>query len=158
MTEQDWRMVADIYREGIGTGLATFQTDIPSYSSLNNSHLERCRLVLEDKGNLFGWTALSPVSSRCVYAGVCEISIYVANKARNKGIGERLLNALIAESEKHGIWMLQSGIMQNNMASIRLHMKCGFRVVGYRERIGKDINGAWRNTVLMERRCASDTI
>ena len=158
MTQQDWPQVAQIYEEGISTGIATFQSDIPTYSAWNNSHIESCRLVAEENGEILGWTSLSPVSSRCVYAGVCEVSVYVANSAKRKGIGSGLLNALITESEKQSIWMLQSGIMQNNVASIRLHEKCGFRMVGYRERIGKDINGNWRNTVLMEHRCVYDDI
>lgn len=158
MTQQDWQQVAQIYEEGISTGIATFQSDIPTYSAWNNSHIESCRLVAEENGKILGWTSLSPVSSRCVYAGVCEVSVYVDDCAKRKGIGSKLLNALIAESEKQGIWMLQSGIMQNNVASIRVHEKCGFRMAGYRERIGKDINGKWCNTVLMEHRCTSDDI
>ena len=113
-------------------------------------------MVVEDEDGICGWVALSPVSSRCVYAGVCEVSVYVSKVARAKGVGTLLLDTVIAESEKQGIWTLQSGIMQNNNASIHLHEKCGFRMVGYRERIGKDHNGIWRNTVLMERRSGND--
>jgi len=136
--------------------LATFQFEIPIYSVWDANHLLVCRLVVEDEDGICGWVALSPVSSRCVYAGVCEVSVYVSKVARAKGVGTLLLDTVIAESEKQGIWTLQSGIMQNNNASIHLHEKCGFRMVGYRERIGKDHNGIWRNTVLMERRSGND--
>lgn len=156
MTEGDWPAVVKIYQEGINTGISTFQTCCPSYEEWNASHLKACRLIAFEGNNILGWSALSPVSSRCVYKGVAEISIYIAETARSKGVGTSLLNAIIKESENEGIWTLQSGIIQNNTASLKLHKKCGFREVGYRERIAKDRLGNWRNTVLME--CRSDTI
>lgn len=152
MSEQDWPDVAEIYRQGIATGRATFQSEVPEYREWNASHLPICRLAAVDDGKVAGWAALSGVSSRCVYRGVAEVSIYIAEGKRKNGIGQRLLDALIAQSEKAGIWTLQSGIMEDNLASVRLHEKCGFRKVGYRERIGRDIGGQWRSTVLMERR------
>jgi phosphinothricin acetyltransferase len=148
--------VSKIYSDGIKTNIATFQVDCPTYEEWDCSHFKNCRLVIEDAGGVVGWSALSPVSSRCVYGGVAELSIYISENHRGKGFGKSLLTALAAESEKAGFWTLQSGIMQDNLASIRLHEKCGFRMVGYRERIGKDKFGVWRNTVLMERRIVSD--
>lgn len=152
MTEQDWPDVADIYRQGIATGKATFQSEIPEYKDWNASHLPVCRFVAEADGKTAGWTALSGVSSRCVYRGVAEVSIYIAEDFRGNGVGQKLLQYLITESEKAGIWTLQSGIMEDNLASICLHEKCGFRKVGCRERIGRDCSGRWRSTVFMERR------
>ncbi len=152
MTENDWPVVAEIYREGIATGKATFQTEIPAFGDWDAAHIEECRYVAVLDTKIVGWVALSKVSSRCVYAGIAELSIYIAEDARKKGIGQKLLNTLIEESEKAGYWTLQSGIMEDNEASIKLHEKCGFRKVGYRERIGKDSSGKWRSTVLMEKR------
>lgn len=150
--QNDWPYIVSIYQQGIDTNMATFQTTIPDYTSWDESHLKACRSVLIFKGQIVGWVALTPVSSRCVYAGVAEISIYIDNAFKGKGLGTRLLNHIITESEQNGIWTLQAGIMQDNEASIALHKKCNFREVGYREKIGKDKNGNWRNTVLMERR------
>ena len=158
MTAKDWNAVAQIYKDGMDTGLATFQSEIPAYSDWDSNHLKDCRLVAVDEGIVCGWVALSPVSSRCVYAGVCEVSIYVAAQYHKKGVGTLLLKAALTKSEALGIWTLHSGITENNLASIRLHEKCGFRMVGYRERIGKDSTGTWRNTVLMEHRCAADEV
>lgn len=158
MTRQDWTDVARIYKEGIETGLATFQSSIPTYEEWNKTYLPFCRLVAEENGTLLGWIAISRVSTRCSYVGVCEISIYVSTTARRKGIGRTLLEAVIAQSEAHGMWTLQSGILQDNQASIALHESMGFRMVGYRERIGKDRQGRWRNTVLMERRSLKDDV
>lgn len=152
MNGNDWSCVSDIYRQGIETGKATFQHEIPSFKEWNTAHIQECRLVAVLDGKVAGWVALSKVSSRCVYAGVAEVSIYIAEKARGMGIGKQLLNQLIQESEKAGFWLLQSGIMEDNETSIGLHETCGFRKVGYRERIGRDNNGRWRSTVLMERR------
>lgn len=152
MNEQDWPNVAEIYRQGIATGKATFQSEIPKYKDWNASHLPNCRFVAVADGKVAGWVALSGVSSRCVYGGVAEVSVYIAENNRKKGIGQKLLEYLIDQSEKAGVWTLQSGIMEDNLASIHLHEKCGFRNVGYRERIGRDISGHWRSTVLMERR------
>lgn len=156
MREADWPFVADIYQQGMDTNRATFQSECPSYEQWDASHLKDCRLVVVADGNVAGWTALSPVSSRCVYAGVAELSIYISPAYQRKGLAARLLRALIFASEQKGIWTLQSGIMRDNLASIRLHETCGFRMVGYRERIGRDRFGVWRDNVLMERRCPAD--
>lgn len=155
MNEQDWPDVAEIYRQGIATGKATFQSEIPEYKNWNASHLPICRFVANADGKVAGWAALSGVSSRCVYRGVAEVSVYIAEGNRKNGIGQKLLEYLIDQSEKAGIWTLQSGIMEDNLASLRLHEKCGFRKVGYREQIGCDISGHWRSTVLMERRSST---
>ena len=152
MNEQDWPDVAEIYRQGIATGKATFQSEIPEYKDWNASHLSICRYVAVADEEITGWIALSGVSSRCVYRGVAEVSVYIAERNRKSGIGQKLLEYLTSQSEKSGIWLLQSGIMEDNSASIHLHEKCDFRTVGYREKIGCDISGRWRNTVLMERR------
>jgi len=148
----DWDAVNRIYKQGIDTNLATFQTSCPSYAEWDSSHLSCCRLVYVLEGAVVGWAALSPVSSRCVYEGVAELSIYIDETVRGSGIGTKLLNRIIEESETQGIWTLQSGIIQDNKASILLHLKCGFREVGYREKIAKNAHGDWKNTVLMERR------
>lgn len=152
MTEEDWPEVARIYQQGMDGNLATFQTVCPSFADWDAAHHSACRLVAQRDGAVLGWAALSPVSSRVVYAGVAELSIYITREARGQGVGKALLNALIAASEQSGFWTLQSGIMENNLASIALHTSCGFRLVGSRERIGQDRFGVWRNTVLMERR------
>ncbi len=151
MEQKDWDDVSRIYRQGIDTNLATFQAECPLYEEWDNSHLKTCRLVAVCD-SVVGWAALTPVSSRCVYAGIAEVSIYVDTAYSGKGIGACLLNELIIQSEQEGIWTLQAGIMGDNLASIRLHEKCGFRMVGYRERLGCDRYGTWRNTVLMEKR------
>jgi phosphinothricin acetyltransferase len=152
MTEHDWPAVREIYEAGIATGHATFQTEAPTWESWDRGHLPTCRLVArDDTGQVLGWAALSPVSARPVYAGVVEVSVYVAQSARGKGIGRLLLNALIAASESDGRWTLQAGIFPENVASIRLHESCGFRVVGRRERIGEH-HGIWRDVMLLERR------
>lgn len=158
MTARDWANVAHIYQEGIETGLATFRTDIPTYEEWDATYLPFCRLVAEEDGTVLGWVALSRVSTRCSYSGVCEVSIYISSTSRRKGVGKALLDAVILQSEIEGIWTLQSGILEDNSASIRLHASVGFRMVGFRERIGKDRHGIWRNTVLMERRCAADDV
>jgi len=152
MKLEDWNAVADIYKEGIDTKVATFQTEVPNYEQWDTSHLKHCRFVAVKQDEVIGWTALSPVSSRCVYAGVAEVSVYVKGAYRGMQVGEKLLMELITASEKEGIWTLQSGIIQINKASIALHTKVGFRLVGYREKLARDHNGVWLNTVLMERR------
>ncbi len=156
MANGDWPDVARIYQDGMDTNLATFQTVCPDWDEWDNAHLKQCRLVIEQDGAIAGWAALSPVSSRCVYAGVAELSIYIDQSARGKGAGKTLLHALIAASETEGFWTLQSGILEENTASVALHKACGFRLVGYRERIGQDRFGVWRNTLLMERRSPRD--
>lgn len=156
MADEDWNRVAEIYLQGIQTNLATFQTEVPTYENWDNNHLKDFRFVIEDSNNrVVGWVTLSPISSRCVYKGVAEVSIYIEKESQNQGIGKLLLNHICRYSELHDIWTLQSGIMQNNNASIKLHESCGFRMVGYREKIAKDRYGVWRNTVLMERRSES---
>lgn len=152
MQKGDWKSVSEIYQQGMNTNLATFQTECPAYEEFDQSHMEQCRFVITEGDVIAGWAALTPVSSRCVYRGVAEVSIYIHDTDRGKGAGSQLLNSLSRQSEKDGIWTLQSGIMADNNASIRLHEKCGFRQVGFRERIGQDRFGQWRNTVLMERR------
>ncbi len=150
--ESDFLAVQNIYQQGIDTGNATFQTKAKSWQQWNSSMLNCCRLVaVEDE--VLGWAGLSAVSSREVYSGVAEVSVYVANQAQGKGLGHALLNALINESEKSGIWMLQASIFPENISSIALHTRNGFRQVGNREKLGQ-LHGVWRNVVLMERRSA----
>ncbi len=152
MSPDDWEQVKSIYQEGIVTGDATFETQTPSWKQWDAGHLSTCRLVARAAKIVLGWAALSRASSRRVYSGVAEVSIYVGKQYQGQGVGEALLKALIVESEKNGIWTLQAGIFPENRASILLHEKYGFREVGRRERIGKMKNGAWRDTILLERR------
>lgn len=147
----DWPAVRQIYWEGIQTGHATFEEQPPEWAAWDTAHLQACRLVARIDGTVVGWAALSPVSSRRVYAGVAEVSIYVSEKARGQGVGRRLLQALIDASEQEGFWTLQSGVFPENTASVALHQKLGFRVVGRRERIGR-LHGVWRDVLLLERR------
>jgi len=147
----DWDQVAKIYKEGIETGNATFQQSIPSWDDWNKGHISACRIVAEVNHEVAGWSALSAVSSRPVYAGVAEVSVYVGNKYRGQQIGTKLLEAIIVESEANGFWTLQSGIFPENKSSIAIHKKQGFREIGYREKVAR-MNGMWLNTVLMERR------
>ncbi len=147
----DWEQTKSIYEKGIATENATFQTTAPSWDEWDSSHLKTCRIVADVNGRLVGWAALTPVSSRCVYAGVAEVSVYVDPEHSGRGIGFTLLKELIALSEAEGIWTLQAGIFPENIGSLRIHEKCGFRTLGVREKIGKQ-NGVWRDTVLLERR------
>jgi L-amino acid N-acyltransferase YncA len=163
-----WPAVREIYREGIATGNATFETEVPDWEKWDGSHRKDCRLIaleLRDEtvaevlvplegAKVLGWAALSPVSSRRVYSGVSEVSVYVATAARGRGVGKALLQALVKESEANGIWTLQAGIFAENAASISLHRSCGFREAGVRRRIGK-LGDAWRDVILMERRSAT---
>ncbi|WP_312469799.1 N-acetyltransferase family protein [Neobacillus sp.] len=151
MCPNDWEQVKSIYLEGINTGNATFQNEAPSWEDWNNNHLSECRFVARLKGSVIGWTALTPISSRCVYSGVAEVSVYVSDNARGLGVGSELLKALIEKSEQQGYWTLQSGIFPENIPSLKLHHKFGFREVGRREHIGK-MNGVWRDVLLLERR------
>ncbi|WP_108245323.1 GNAT family N-acetyltransferase [Muricauda brasiliensis] len=152
MKPSDWKKVSNVYLEGIATGFATFETKAPSYEQWDNAHTTECRLVAEDdNGSLMGWAALSPVSSRCVYGGVAEVSVYISEKSRGKGVGKLLMQHLIDESEKAGYWTIQSGIFPENTPSIKLHEKVGFRYIGKRERVGK-IHGVWKDNLLFERR------
>ena len=151
MQPHHWHEVAEIYREGIQTGQATFETTVPTWVDWDQAHLTSCRLVAIAGEHVRGWAALSPVSGRCVYAGVAEVSVYVAAAARRQGIGKALLTALVEAAEANGIWTLQAGVFRENESSISLHRACGFREVGYRERLGQ-LHGVWRDVVLMERR------
>jgi L-amino acid N-acyltransferase YncA len=147
----DWPEVARIYREGIETGNATFETEVPSWEEWDAAHLHAPRLVAERDGRVVGWIALLPVSSRECYSGVAEVSLYVSEDARSQGVGRELLAAAIESSERAGIWTLQTSVFPENEASLRLLRRFGFREVGVRERIGR-LHGIWRNTVLVERR------
>ena len=151
LLEDDWESVRRIYLEGIETGNATFETEAPDWESWDSTHLKMPRLIARRLDEIIGWAALSSVSRRRVYAGVCEVSVYVATKAQGIGVGRRLLMALIEEADRNGIWTLQAGIFPENEASIALHRGCGFREVGRRERLGK-LGEVWRDVVLMERR------
>ena len=151
MRADDWQQVRAIYLEGIATGHATFETEAPTRESWDAAHLRAGRLVARAGGEVSGWAALSPVSGRCVYAGVAEVSVYVGRAFRGRGCGRALLEALIRSSEAAGIWTLQAGIFPENDESVRLHLRCGFREVGRRERIGR-MGGRWRDTLLLERR------
>lgn len=151
MDDSDWDDVLEIYSQGLRTGNATFETTAPVWDSWNAGHLKHSRLVARSGNDIMGWAALSPVSGRCVYGGVAEVSVYVAESGRGQRLGTALLQALIKSSEENNIWTLQAGIFPENTASIRLHLQNGFREVGRRERIGK-LNDIWRDTVLLERR------
>ncbi|MDQ6756959.1 MAG: N-acetyltransferase family protein [Bacteroidota bacterium] len=148
---EHWESVRSIYEEGIKTGNATFEQQCPDWETWNKVHLLHSRIVAKVNDEIAGWAALTPVSGRCVYAGVGEVSVYVAEKFRSKKIGNALLQELIKQSEENNIWTLQSGIFPENKNSIKIHEANGFRIVGYREKIGK-MNTVWRNTILMERR------
>ena len=151
MSSGDWDAVRAIYLEGIATRDATFETDAPDWEKWDRDHLPACRLVARSGDQIIGWATLSPVSGRCVYAGVASLSIYVAETARGQGVGKALLQALIEASEQQGIWTLEAGIFPENTASIALHTSCGFREIGRRERIGQ-MAGVWRDVIFMERR------
>lgn len=151
LTQKDWGAVRTIYIQGIATGDATFETRSPSWEEWDIAHLPVCRIIAKDGSTIIGWAALSPVSDRSVYNGVAEVSIYLAKSSQRKGVGKILLTSLVEHSEREGIWTLESTMFPENEASIRLHHSCGFRMVGYRERIGR-LDGVWRDTILMERR------
>lgn len=152
----DAEEVLRIYGEGIATGNSTFEAQAPSWDKWDQGHLPSPRLVARQASRLLGWAALSPVSGRCVYSGVAEVSIYVAAEARGRGVGKKLLLGLIAASEAQGIWTLQAGIFPENAASLALVKSCGFRAIGLRERLGRmsfgPLAGTWRDVVLLERR------
>jgi L-amino acid N-acyltransferase YncA len=153
MAPQDWDAVRAIYLEGISTGNATFEKSAPDWQAWDAGHLKSCRLVARLNSEILGWAALSPVSGRCVYSGVAEVSVYVAERARGRKIGSRLLDALVAASEREGVWTLQAGIFPENLPSIETHKRNGFRIVGTREKLGS-MDGRWRDVILMERRSA----
>lgn len=156
MLPTDWDLVSQIYTEGISTECATFQTECPPYAAWDASHTKECRLVILLDGALAGWTALHRVDPRWCYRGVAEVSIYIGEQYRGQGLGSRLLSALCAASENAGYWTLQSTVLQHNAASLALHTKCGFRLVGRRERIARDCHGQWLDTYLVERRTSPD--
>ncbi len=151
MQPRDWPRVRAIYLAGLATGQATFETDAPAWAVWDAGHLAAPRLVARVGDEVAGWAALSPVSGRCVYAGVAEVSVYVDAAYRGAGLGRALLTALIEGAEQRGLWTLQAGIFPENVASVRVHLACGFREVGRRERIGRRA-GVWRDTLLLERR------
>lgn len=151
MTDADWEQVRSIYLQGIETWNATFETEAPTWERWHGGHSPKGRLVARDGDRILGWIALSPVSARQVYAGVAEVSIYVAQEARGRGVGQALLRALIAETERAGIWTLQAGVFPENSASLTLLDRHGFRRLGIREHVGRH-HGVWRDVVLLERR------
>jgi L-amino acid N-acyltransferase YncA len=146
----DWPEVERIYAEGIATGVASFETETPTWERWDAAHPE-IRVVAELDRRVAGWCALSPVSDRCCYRGVAEESVYVASWAQGKGVGRALLEEVVARSEAAGIWTLQAGIFPENSSSLRLHLGCGFRLVGVRDRLG-EAGGQWRDVLLLERR------
>ena len=151
MSGGDWGDVARIYADGIASGDATFETEVPDWEGFDGSHLPGHRLIAATEAGAVGWAALTPVSGRCVYGGVAEVSVYVAADARGQGVGTALLAALVASAEAGGLWTLQAGIFPENAASVQLHERAGFRLVGRRERLGR-LRGEWRDVLLMERR------
>jgi len=150
LVESDWPTVAAIFEEGIATGDATFETEPPSWDAWDAAHSD-IRLVAESDDGVVGWAALSGYSDRCCYRGVSEVSVYVADALRGRGVGRALLDAVISRSEAAGIWTLQAGIFPENKPSLRLHLGSGFRLVGVRERLG-ELGGVWRDVLLLERR------
>ena len=154
----DWSTVRAIYLEGIATGNSTFEKAAPEWADWDRSHIRHCRLAAHCNDEIVGWAALTPVSGRCVYAGVAEVSVYVAARVRRQRVGLELLSALVAASERAGIWTLQAGVFPENAASLALHRAAGFREVGLRERLGQmtygPLSGEWRDVVLLERRSA----
>ncbi|GGG34660.1 GNAT family N-acetyltransferase [Hymenobacter glacieicola] len=152
LAQEHYPAVSAIYAEGIATGQATFATEIPAWAEWDASHLPHSRFVaLTGAGQVAGWAALTPVSGRCVYRGVAEVSVYVGAAHRGRGVGQQLLAYLVAESEQHGIWTLQASIMRLNTGSLRLHEQAGFRLVGVRERLG-ELRGQWHDVCMLERR------
>jgi L-amino acid N-acyltransferase YncA len=155
MRAGDWPAISEIYAEGIATGEATFEQQVPSWQEWDRGHLRGCRLVARDDGRVVAWAALAPVSTRAVYRGVAEVSLYVGAAARASGVGRSLGEALVAASERAGIWTLEGWIFPENEASLALCESFGCRIVGVRERLGK-MGDRWRDVLLVERR--SDAI
>jgi phosphinothricin acetyltransferase len=153
LVEADWPEVEAIYAEGVATRNATFETSTPSWAEFDASRLPGHRIVALERGRIVGWAALSPTSARACYAGVAEHSVYVAADARGRGIGRALLEALLAGADASGIWTIQTNVFPENGASVALHERVGFRLVGRRERIAQ-LDGVWRDTLLLERRRA----
>ncbi|NWF91793.1 MAG: N-acetyltransferase family protein [Syntrophaceae bacterium] len=158
MKPEDWEQVRSIYLDGIGTGNSTFESEAPEWEKWDSAHLRQHRLVVREGKRVLAWAALSPVSTRCVYSGVAELSLYVSAEHRGKGMGSELLEAVILSTEKSGIWTLQGGIFPENVPSLRLVRKHGFKEIGRREKIGKmsygPFAGIWRDVILVERRSA----
>ncbi|HEX3693585.1 MAG TPA: GNAT family N-acetyltransferase [Solirubrobacteraceae bacterium] len=153
MRAEDWPAVARIYGAGIATGNATFESEVPAWESWRSARLaEPCLVARDGEGTVIGWAALTPTSARAVYAGVAEVSIYVDPSLAGRGVGRVLLEALVQASEQAGVWTLRAGIFPENVASIVLHERCGFRLVGKQERMGRMPDGRWRDVVLYERR------
>jgi phosphinothricin acetyltransferase len=155
MQASDWDAVREIYLEGIATRNATFQTDAPSWEQWDASHLQACRLVAERDGEILGWAVLAAISSRPVYRGVAEVSVYIAARARAQGVGRALMQELVAQSERAGFWTLQAGIFPENHGSVALHLGAGFREVWRREKMGR-LGDSWRDVLLFERRRSSN--
>lgn len=155
MKKEDWESVKDIYQQALLEGKSTFNGIVPTYEEWDRGHLKDCRYVVEKNDKIVAWCSLSSTSSREVYRGVVELSIYVDKDNRNEGIGKKLLKYLCEESEKKGYWTLYSAIFEINIESRKLHLSCGFREIGYREKIAKDIFGNWQNTFIYERRSKS---
>ena len=158
MVPEDWNSVFEIYRQGIDSGKATFSTQYPVWTEWNEGHHPACRYVAVKAGDIAGFAAVSPASAKAHYSGVAEVSVYVDEKYWHEGIGTGLLETLIHEAPGHGIWCLYSSIFSSNEKSIRLHQKCGFRTIGYRERIAKDRYGVWTDTLLMEYRFPDELV
>lgn len=151
LTEKHWPEVKSIYKSGVATGNANFSFAEPDWESWNKTHVKNCRLVALESNTVLGWVALTAITDQCVFAGVAEVSIYVAENARGRGIGKQLLRAVTGESEKNNFWTLEARIFPENVASVKIHEENGFRIIGSRERIGR-LNGVWRDTLLLERR------
>jgi len=150
-TENHWNKVAEIYEEGIATKNATFRTKVPSWEEWDISHHNHSRFIAVENDKILGWCAIAPVSTRFEYRGVAEVSVYIKLDLLGKGIGSLLMSAIIKSSEENGIWTLYSSLFPENEASVKLHLKYGFRKIGYREKIAQ-LDGVWRDTVLYERR------
>jgi L-amino acid N-acyltransferase YncA len=152
MQPEDWPSVSSIYQQGISSGISTFETSVPEWEEWDKAHRKTCRFVAFSPENIvIGWAVLSQISKRDAYHGVAEVSIYISEISRGQGVGKALLKRLVESSENDGIWTLQAGIFAENEASINLHLACGFRVIGRRERITR-LNGSWHDTVLLEKR------
>jgi phosphinothricin acetyltransferase len=151
MTVQDSARVLEIYKMGLETRNATFETNVPSWSDWDSNHISHSRFVYVDNDKILGWVALSPYSKRLVYSGVAEVSIYVDIQTLSKGIGSSLIDQVIASSEEQSIWTLCSSVFSDNTATLKLHEKFGFRVIGFREKIAR-LDDTWRDTILLERR------
>ena len=156
MQQDDWGEIIEIYYQGIQTNNATFEIDCPSYEAWDAAHVKGCRFVAEIDAELAGWIAVSPLSDREYLNGVVAVNVYVAAGHQRRGVGERLVRALLEATKREGFWTVEASVLQSNVACLGLFEKCGFRTVGYRERLAKDRFGAWRNVVLLEHRSTHD--